>query len=291
MMRKPWTKWILIAIIALALIVGVPIIINECYKTNSGYMTIWGAADALAYYGAIIASVGAAVGVFVSIKAATKNYQDDLRARVMPFIAVTPFERKAIVNTMALLKEKVEKTERPAKTDNTPAVQYDEYKLSQIYFVITEHGIDAKNGLDKSQQAILAHAGNSWVSVAGGLEMLQRTDFYSMPLEIENVGNGTAVNLRIGFNRMGDRNKYRFIRPMMLKQSQTVYIHIFSTADYDIVHGDYSLEFHYEDIYGSKYSQKFPVEYGKNKDNQEYQSIDLVGKQLRKTEVTLNANT
>ena len=120
--------------------------------------------------------------------------------------------------------------------------------------------------------------------------MLQRTDFYSMPLEIENVGNGTAVNLRIGFNRVGDRNTYRFIRPMMLKQSQTVYIHIFSTADYDIVRGDYSLEFHYEDIYGNKYAQEFPVKYNKNENNQEYQSIDLVGKQIRKTEDT-HANT
>ena len=73
MMKKPGAKWILAAGIALLLIVGVPIIINECYKTNSGYMTMWGAADALAYYGAIIASVGAAVGVFVSIKAATKK--------------------------------------------------------------------------------------------------------------------------------------------------------------------------------------------------------------------------
>ena len=290
-MKKPWGKWFLFVLVLLAAVIGIPVIINESYKTNSGYMTMWSAADLLAYYGTIIASVGAAAGVFVSIKVAAKNYKEDVRARVMPFIAVTPFERKAIVNTMALLKEKVEKTERPAKTDNTPAVQYDEYKLSQIYFVITEHGIDAKNGLDKSQQAILEHAGNSWVSVTGGLEMLQRTDFYSMPLEIENVGNGTAVNLRIGFNRVGDRNTYRFIRPMMLKQSQTVYIHIFSTADYDIVRGDYSLEFLYEDIYGNKYSQEFPVEYGKNKDNQEYQSIDLVGKQLRKTEATPNANT
>lgn len=209
----------------------------------------------------------------------------------MPFIAVTPFERKAIVNTIALLKEKVEKTEGVTDIDNTSAVQYDEYKLNRIYFVITEHGIDAKNGLDKSQQAILEHAGNSWVSVAGGVEMLQRTDFYSLPLEIENVGNGTAVNLRIGFNRMGDRNTYKFVRPMMLKQGQTVYIHIFSTADHDIVRGEYSLEFYYEDIYGNKYSQEFPVEYGKNNDNQEYQSIDLVGKQLRKTEEISHADT
>ena len=47
MMKKSWTKWILIAAIALVLIVGVPIIINECYKMNSGYMTMWSAADVL----------------------------------------------------------------------------------------------------------------------------------------------------------------------------------------------------------------------------------------------------
>ena len=290
-MKKPRVKWFLFVLALLAVVIGIPVIINESYKTNSGYMTMWSAADMLAYYGTIVASVGAAAGVFVSIKVAAKNYKEDVRARVMPFIAVTPFERKATVNTMALLKEKVEKTERPAKTDNTPAVQYDEYKLSQIHFVITAHGIDVENRLDKHQQTLLEHAGTMWVSQADGGERLQYTDFYSLPLEIENVGNGTAVNLRIGFNRVGDRNTYGFVRPMMLKQGQTVYIHIFSTADYDIVHGEYSLEFHYEDIYGNKYSQEFPVEYGKNKDNQEYQSIDLVGKQLKNTEVAPNANT
>ena len=67
MMRKSWTKWILIAVIALALIVGVPIIINECYKTNSGYMTMWGAADALAYYGTILGALVAVATVVVTI--------------------------------------------------------------------------------------------------------------------------------------------------------------------------------------------------------------------------------
>lgn len=289
-MKKSWTKWILTAVIALLLIVGVPIIINECYKTSSGYMTMWDAADVLSYYGAIIASIGAALGVFVSIKAATKNYRDDVRARVMPFIAVTPFERKATVNTMALLREKVEKKEKTKDTDDTSAVQYDEYKLSQIYFVITAHGIETKKELAKGQKAILEHAGTMWASRKDGSETLQYTDFYSLPLEIENVGNGTAVNLRVGFNRTEDRGRRRFVRPMMLKQGQTLYIHIFSTADFDVVCGDYILEFHYEDIYGNKYAQEFPVKYNKNENNQEYQSIDLVGKQIRKTEDT-HANT
>ena len=75
MMRKSWTKWILIAVIALALIVGVPIIINECYKTNSGYMTIWGAADALSYYGTILGSLVAVATVVVTILFTYKQIQ------------------------------------------------------------------------------------------------------------------------------------------------------------------------------------------------------------------------
>ena len=75
MMRKSWTKWILIAVIALALIVGVPIIINECYKTNSGYMTMWGAADALAYYGTILGALVAVATVVVTILFTYKQIQ------------------------------------------------------------------------------------------------------------------------------------------------------------------------------------------------------------------------
>jgi uncharacterized membrane protein len=77
MMRKSWTKWILIAVIALALIVGVPIIINECYKTNSGYMTIWGAADALSYYGTILGALVAVATVVVTILFTYKQIQCD----------------------------------------------------------------------------------------------------------------------------------------------------------------------------------------------------------------------
>ena len=43
-MKKSWIKWVIIGLIAVIIfvfVVGVPIIINECYKTNSGYMTMW----------------------------------------------------------------------------------------------------------------------------------------------------------------------------------------------------------------------------------------------------------
>lgn len=115
-------------------------------------MTVWDGADVLGYYGAIIASAGAAIGVYISIRAANKNYQDDVRTRTLPFIAVTPFERKTAINTMALLKEKAEKTQYPNVASDVPLVQYEEYKLNQVYFIITAHGIDVKNKLSKEQE-------------------------------------------------------------------------------------------------------------------------------------------
>lgn len=67
-MRKSLIRWVLLAVIVLGIIIGGPIIINEFYRNNSGYMTIWGAADVLTYYGAIIAASGAAIGVYCSIR-------------------------------------------------------------------------------------------------------------------------------------------------------------------------------------------------------------------------------
>lgn len=64
-MRKPRVKWFLFVLALLAVVIGIPVIINESYKANSGYMTMWGAADALAYYGTILGALVAVATVVV----------------------------------------------------------------------------------------------------------------------------------------------------------------------------------------------------------------------------------
>lgn len=67
-MKKLWVKWFLIgALVAIALIVGIPLIINESYKANSGYMTMWSAADVLSYYGTILGALVAITTIIVTI--------------------------------------------------------------------------------------------------------------------------------------------------------------------------------------------------------------------------------
>lgn len=61
--RPRWT-WIFVALGLLMAIVGVPIGINECYKNNTGYITVWNGADVLSYYGTILST---AIGALIAV--------------------------------------------------------------------------------------------------------------------------------------------------------------------------------------------------------------------------------
>ncbi len=62
-------------ILALSAVIGGPIIINECYKGDSGYITIWSAADTLSYYGTVWGALVAAATIAVTIIFTRKQLQ------------------------------------------------------------------------------------------------------------------------------------------------------------------------------------------------------------------------
>ena len=71
-MKTEKTIWLKCIIAAIVLIVLIPVVINELYKMNTGYITMWGASDVLNYYGAILGSlvtVGALVITIIFTKA------------------------------------------------------------------------------------------------------------------------------------------------------------------------------------------------------------------------------
>lgn len=64
-------------LVVIFLIVGVPIIINEAYKTNSGYLTLWNAADVLSYYGTIIGAIATIIALVMTISFTRKQIHRD----------------------------------------------------------------------------------------------------------------------------------------------------------------------------------------------------------------------
>lgn len=62
---------------AIFFIIGIPVIINECYKANSGYITVWDGSDVLGYYGTILGAVIAVISIIVTIAFTKKQIQRD----------------------------------------------------------------------------------------------------------------------------------------------------------------------------------------------------------------------
>lgn len=276
MKKKKWLIVLVVTIIILTLVIGIPLGINELYKEGPGYITVWDGANMLSYYGTLLGACGAVIGVYWSIHAAQKNYREDVRARVLPFIAVLPLERSARIN----LEELFNKASSGSVDEKSNTSFYEEHRLDKLYFVIESTGIKVKYKLNKRQQNMINTAGYGWIRRPNGSLTLEDMEFFSMPLEIENIGNGAANNLHIGFNGC-NKGSQQFTYPLVLKQGQIFYLHIFSELEFEEIDKQYMLGFYYEDIYGNGYCQQFPVSFGRDESNREWQSVDLVGKQER----------
>lgn len=62
-----WIMIVSITILASFLGIGVPILINEAYKQNTGYIMLWTAADMLSYYGTALSAFLTVGVIFVAI--------------------------------------------------------------------------------------------------------------------------------------------------------------------------------------------------------------------------------
>ncbi len=79
--KKSLKKCLLIVseiIISIILIIVVPIIINESYKINKGYITLWDASDVLSYYAVILSGIITIVALIVTIHYTSKDTEKQL---------------------------------------------------------------------------------------------------------------------------------------------------------------------------------------------------------------------
>lgn len=188
-MRKSLIRWVLLAVIVLGIIIGGPIIINEFYRNNSGYMTIWGAADVLTYYGAIIAASGAAIGVYCSIRYSHKQYREDKRRDVLPYFAINILGRKCVSPfDLGWYGEDDVREEDKAKE----ALTYREFMYDECFFIFSDDKIECIRKLSEEQEA--ARTIGVTMEDHGEFGTNLRNDRHYIPMKITNVGKGCAIN-------------------------------------------------------------------------------------------------
>ena len=58
---------------------GIPIIINEVYKSNSGYLTLWDASDVLSFYSVILSGIITIGSLIVTIYFSKKDTEKQIK--------------------------------------------------------------------------------------------------------------------------------------------------------------------------------------------------------------------
>lgn len=252
-------------------------IINQLFKLKAPcdfFVAKWQAADVLAFYGTMLASVTTILGVYISIEYAQRNYRLDEANRVKPYLSLTHYESEAKTNWGLGMSAEV--------TDADEAVQqasyYKEYKLNRVYIVIDQTEIRFQDKFSANQQQRLKSGGFEWCDHGGGCRSLQARTFVSMPFDVENVGSGAAINTMIAFYKKGEKRRGASL--YTVKQGDSFYFHVFCDDADSIVDNEYVIELIYGDIIGNYYSQKYPVLFKRDTDTGRFcTSVDLTGKQ------------
>lgn len=267
-------------IVGILLLVVIPVAINYIFKMPvfcELLVAEWTAGDALSFYGVLVGVFAAVWGIYLSIEATQENYRDDIRNRVLPFIALTLLQVKT-PGILAVALSKTLKSEDPQSLPNQTKNEYSEYKRERVCFVIEGGSVKVKNRLTEDQERRVQSGGVEWENKSFG-KVLVNFGLVSAPIEIENVGNGAANTLRIGLNpRAVNDSNYMFITSMPFKVGQKLGIHVYCENLEGSSNGSYDLDIVYEDIYGNRYRQRYDVVIS-NKQDEERSYIQVATKQ------------
>ena len=187
----------------------IPAIINWLFKQSTSidfFVAEWSAGDMLSFYGSLLAAILTVYGVYLTIQYSQHNYREDIHNRVLPFLALYSLRSRSNYQMFA-----------PAEQERNQNKEtfYEEYRLKEIYFIVENGNIDIKSSLSKDQQQTLIQGRFKYVATQTNSFSLCDVNLVSVPLEVENVGNGAAINLRIGLNKATNYkasiyNSYKF---------------------------------------------------------------------------------
>lgn len=104
---KKWWFYLLLILCLIIVILLIPIIINESYKVNSGYVTLWDASDVLSFYSVLLSgliSISSLIATIYFSKKDTEKQINAFKAQIkLPFFVITTIKEQATSNAFDCL--------------------------------------------------------------------------------------------------------------------------------------------------------------------------------------------
>lgn len=265
------------------IIILVPILIHIFYSIyiNDFIKSRWMSGDLLSYCATIIAAL-------IAFENARTALLETQKLDAKPYVALEKLLHSHNGDIFSLVgsKVKVDNVINKENNDNN----YIEYKVSELNFLFEERNkIWIIEKLTDEQIKIILAGGNKIEKPAEGVYLFSDYNFCYLPLVIENVGKGCAINMYIGIRPIEGSIRFDNI-PHIVKENKIIFRlkspFNFNQKDKKIVRlvidnpkvdisGLYELIFEYDDIYNNHYEQNYRVEIDKNDKGKFALKLDL----------------
>lgn len=253
MKNKIGKKKILIILMVIALLtfimIGIPVIINELYKNNRGYLTLWGADDVLSFYGTILGAIGGIVGVFFTVRYSIKQYQEDARQRIMPFISFENLADKNLYKEFSAIGD-----------ESIPS----HMKLSIV--VNSEGKVLYRKHLPSTVIDIIKRNVCRTFTDENDFRIIEFKKYYFTVFKLRNIGYGAALRFIVGIHSDDKKalDTKEFAGPKILDKGEYLYVGMYVDLSDEKSLKKYNLDFLYSDIGNTRYIQQVVFDFSKN---------------------------
>ena len=250
-LKRIWKKhWAWILGGGLFLIFGIPLLIHILFTIpapHDFFRARWTAGDVLVFYGAIIGAIVLFVSIYLiqknhreSIQSLEKNYHEDARHRILPYIAITALgaEYKCLFKDSALEKN-------DHSTNN----------LRHIFIKIEDGNIEYPTKPTEADCLHIERDIPQWSrDTATEENVLVQSSSINFPLQLENIGQGPALVLACRLNKNESQTFVRF-QNIVPNEKRYINIYCINPTEKDI--GKYTLDFCYITLSGEQVQQSF----------------------------------
>lgn len=160
----------------------VPLAINESYKSNCGYETMWGAEDMLQFYGAILGAISTVIGVYFTLDYTRYNKHNDYLRKIVPILYS---ESTLVTNPEVFSKGSGKINYVHIKSGFNIALSQNTPNILEQAILSFEKG-DSKGNDENIKQLIIA---NQFIK-----------NYCMIDYTLKNVGSGNAINIIMKIN-------------------------------------------------------------------------------------------
>lgn len=260
-LKKYWKQVAAFAVVGLIVI---PFLIHLAFKIPAPcnfLIAKWSAGDVLGFYGVLLGAAATVGGVFLTIGYTQSKYREDIRNQSLPYIALTVME----IDGRFSFWDVAEEAKKEEEKKNNHNSSFREYTLDEVFYVISKGKPVAYKHLTADQENCVRHFGTTIENTADGVEISISKRLVYMSLEIENVGRGAALEMRMGLNSSSiEKNQQKFLKPIAFKVGQKMIVHVYAENPDDSNVGEYDLILNYKDLFNNTYEQHFSVGIGKD---------------------------